>query len=140
MIDLSSLEKAIAQLKKSLDYAYSDLAQNDPDIAQQFRAAGIQAFEYTYELAHKMLKRYLEATEPSAEVIDNMTFQELIRTGAERGLLRHSWDIWKHHRDQRNLSSHTYDEGKAESVFQHIPEFLQDVLFLYNELHRRQSL
>ena len=139
MIDLSALEKAIAQLQKSLDYAGSDLAKSNPDIAHQFRAASIQAFEYTYELAHKMLKRYLEATEPSAEIIDAMTFQEIIRTGAERGLLSHSWDVWKHHRDQRNLSTHTYDENKAESVFNHIPAFLQDVLFLHSAMQRRQS-
>ena len=93
MIDISPLEKAIAQLQESLNYADSDLAKYDARLARQFRSAAIQAFEYTYELSHKMLKRYLEATEPTPESIDAMSFQELIRTGAEKGLLLHSWDV-----------------------------------------------
>jgi nucleotidyltransferase substrate binding protein (TIGR01987 family) len=140
MIDLSSLEKAIAQLKKSLDYADSDLAQNDPDIAQQFRAAGIQAFEYTYELAHKMLKRYLEATEPTPESIDAMSFQELIRTGAEKGLLLHSWDVWHFYRQCRSITSHTYDEAKAEDVFSRLKDFLEEAAFLCAQIKKRQTL
>lgn len=139
MIDLSSLEKAIGQLQKSINYAHSDLAQNDPDIAQQFRAAAIQAFEYTYELSHKMLKRYLEATEPSPAMIDAMSFQELIRTGAEKGLLLHSWDVWHFYRQCRSITSHTYDQKKAEEVFHHIPGFLADAVFLYDQLQKRQS-
>ncbi len=46
----------------------------------------ILRFEYTYELSHKMLKRYFEMTEPNAEMIDQMLFPDLIRTASERGL------------------------------------------------------
>jgi hypothetical protein len=60
MIDISSLENAIEQLKESLEYAGSSLAKNNRGLAKQFRSSSIQAFEFTYELAHKTLKRYLE--------------------------------------------------------------------------------
>ncbi len=59
-IDFSAFEKAIKQLDKSLGFLHSELAQNNPDLYEQFRAAVIQAFEYTFELAIKMLRRQLE--------------------------------------------------------------------------------
>ncbi|MFI4918135.1 MAG: nucleotidyltransferase substrate binding protein [Legionellales bacterium] len=42
-----------------------------------FEIASIQRFEYRYELAHKMLKRYLELSEPNAEAIEQMSFSDL---------------------------------------------------------------
>ncbi len=47
MVDITSLKSAIAQLETSLNYAESDLAKKDEGIAKQFRAATIQAFEFT---------------------------------------------------------------------------------------------
>lgn len=89
--------------------------------------ACIQRFEYTYELSHKMLKRYLELTEPAGIVIHEMTFPELIRTGHERGLLQSSWDNWNAFRTARNMTSHTYDEQKALRVFTIISPFISEI-------------
>ncbi|MFN9322292.1 MAG: HI0074 family nucleotidyltransferase substrate-binding subunit [Holosporales bacterium] len=140
MIDISPLEKAIAQLQESLNYADSDLAKYDARLARQFRSAAIQGFEYTYELSHKMLKRYLEATEPTPESIDAMSFQELIRTGAEKGLLLHSWDVWHFYRQCRSITSHTYDEEKADDVFSRLKDFLEEAAFLCAQIKKRQTL
>lgn len=134
MLDFSSLSKAIAQLETSLGFAKSDLAQSDIRLAVQFRSAAIQAFEYTYELCHKLLKRYLEATDPSPQTIDAMNFQDLIRTGAEKGLLKNSWDVWHFYRKARGKTSHTYSETTAEEVFAIIPDFLEEARFLRDKL------
>jgi nucleotidyltransferase substrate binding protein (TIGR01987 family) len=139
MIDVSSLERAIAELQESLAYTKSDLARNDAGIAKQFRAASIQAFEFTYELAHKMLKRYLEETEPSRTIIESMSFAELIRTGAERGLLLHSFDRWRLYRHSRSVTSHTYNEEKAQDVFEQLESFLEEVVYLCDSLKKRQA-
>ena len=64
----------------------------------QIRDRLTQRFEFTYEISHKMLKRQLEMTSAissnpagMAEVIpagfDEMSFQDLIRSGNENGLL-----------------------------------------------------
>ena len=53
------------------------------------RDAVIQRFEFTYELSHKMLKRFLESTSPSPANIDEMAFQDLIRTGNEQFPILH---------------------------------------------------
>lgn len=138
MIDISSLENALKQLKESLIYANSQLAK-DPGLAKQFRSSSIQSFEYTYELAHKMLKRYLENVSASTANIDEMSFQQLIRTGAEQGLLLNSWDKWKLYRKSRGATSHTYAENIAQEVFEDIPDFVEEVEFLIQQINNRQS-
>lgn len=133
MIDLSSLQRAIRQLEEGLALAASHPGH------ELMRDGVIQRFEYSYELCHKMLKRYLEATEPSRDVIETMPFPDLIRTGWERGLLLNSWDRWKEYRTARGTTSHTYDSGKAAAVFAIIPQFLDEARHLRDELLRRQA-
>ncbi|MBH0619321.1 nucleotidyltransferase substrate binding protein, partial [Salmonella enterica] len=97
----------------------------------------IQRFEYTYELSHKSLRRSLEETEPAPEAIRELSFPGLIRLGAERGLLRNSWDVWTDHRKARGTTSHTYDSAKAAEVFARIPAFLEDARALLAALEAR---
>ena len=95
---LNSLINAVDEYKKNTNNLF-------------VRDASIQRFEYTYELAHKMIKRYLEISEPNAEAIDLMSFPDLIRTAAERGLILHSWDQWKLYRDSEVITMDVV-EGK----------------------------
>jgi hypothetical protein len=63
-----------------------------------------------------------------------MPFQDLIRTGSERGLLLSDWSRWKVFRTARSITSHTYDEAKAREVFAIIPEFLAEASHLRDRL------
>ena len=137
ILDFSSLENAISQLEKSLKYANSSMAQDDDDLFEQLRNSVIQCFEFTYELSHKMLKRYLEETAASPEEINLSTFQNMIRTGNEKGLLRSDWSRWRTYRQARTDSSHTYSEDKAEAVYQITPDFLDEAKYLYQQLMAR---
>lgn len=130
-LNLSSLVKVL----HSLDEALSEQRKQKDNLF--VRDALIQRFEYTYDLAHKMLKRFLELTEPNSEAIDQMTFSSLIRTGAEKGLLKRSWETWSAYRTARNLTSHTYNESKAIKVCQVIPEFFKEAEFLLHQLQKR---
>ena len=132
-LDISSLEKAVASLNEAVTAYHQQQSNNF------IRDAAIQRFEYTYELSHKMLKRYLEMTEPSSEVIDQMPFPDLIRTASERGLLASGWNIWKDYRHARNTTSHTYNETKAKEVYLVIPKFLNEANHLLAELKERIS-
>ena len=124
-LDFSPLGNAIAQLEKSLAYAHSPAALADTGLREQLRNSVIQCFEFTYELTWKMLKRYLEATEPNPAEIDIGTFQNLIRLGNDR--------------QARTDSSHTYDAAKAEAVFAITPDFLAEAKALFAELNRRSA-
>lgn len=136
-LDFTSFRNAIAQLEKSLDYANSSMAKEDEGLFEQLRNSVIQCFEFTYELSHKMLKRYLEETAANPEEIDFSTFQNLIRTGNEKGLLRSDWSRWKEYRQARTNSSHTYDESKAEAVYKITDDFLLEAKYLYQQLMER---
>jgi len=139
-LDFSSFANAITQLEKSLSYAHSPLAKGNPGLAEQLRNSVIQCFEFTYELSHKMLKRYLESTAANPDSIDLASFQSLIRLGNEKQLLRSDWSRWKAYRQARTDSSHTYDQQKAEAVFAIAPDFLDEARFLYRQLTERNEL
>lgn len=117
-LDLSSFKKAIATLEEAVN-AYKNNQGNT-----FIRDACIQRFEYTYELAHKMMRRHLEITEPTATVIDDLSFTALIRLAYERGLLQSELAEWKKFRHARNLTSHTYDEEKANDVLRSFAKIL----------------
>ncbi len=131
-LELSSFEKALASLEEAL-------AEFDRTQSQFVKDACIQRFEYTYELAHKLLKRQLEAMSPNPSEIDQMSFPDMIRSGAERGLLANGWDEWRRFRDARNATSHAYNEQKANEVFVRIPAFRDEAAVLLARLHERNA-
>jgi len=133
-LDFSPLANAIAQLAKSLEYANSELAKSDRGLFEQLRNSVIQCFKFTYELSYKMLKRYLESTAANPGEFDLASFQNLIRTGNEKDLLRSDWLRWKDYRQARTDSSHTYDEEKADAVYAIAPDFLEEARHLYRQL------
>ncbi len=137
-LDLSSLRNAIGQVESALAYHGSEIAQSDPDLALHLRAAAIQAFEFTYELCIKMLRRYLAATEPNPSAVTDMTFHDLIRLGWERGLLQADIVAWRDFRSDRGATSHAYDQRKAQEVFEAIPAFLAEAKHLLERLAERQ--
>lgn len=139
-LDYTSLENAIAQLEKSLQYANSSLAASDPELFEQLRNSVIQCFEFTYELSHKMLRRYLKEASATPEEITESTFAGLIRSGNEQGLLRSDWLRWKAYRQARTDSSHTYDENKAAAVYNIAPDFLAEAKYLLQELQKRSDI
>jgi len=130
-LDLTSFTKAIDRFAEGLDV----LREQPADTL--IRDGVIQRFEFTYELAHKTLKRYLEMTAPTPDVIDGMSFQDLIRTGNEQGLLLNDWEEWKQYRQSRTDTSHTYNEEKALLVIEKIPAFLDEARFFLKQLRKR---
>lgn len=131
-LDLSSLEKGIKALIRALE----EYEKNPNEFVKD---SCIQRFEFTYELSHKFIKRYLELTEANPEEIEEMTFQQLIRRATERGLLLNDWESWKDYRKSRGKTSHTYDEETADEVFEDIPVFLKEAEYLYKRLEERLS-
>ena len=79
-LDLSPLENAVLQLEEALELSNSELVELDPRLRRHLRAAVIQAFEFTYNLSFKMLRRHLEMGFDNPEEIDRMSFSNVIRT------------------------------------------------------------
>lgn len=66
-----------------------------------------------------------------------MSFQELIRTACERGLLRGDWSDWRTFREMRARTSHTYHEETALALVAQIPAFIEEARYLRDELAKR---
>lgn len=134
-LDLSSLRGALAALDTSLRYLESELAA-DPGLRDQFRAAAIQAFEFTYELSFKFMKRQLKQMVSAPVAVDEMTFMQVVRASAEAGLLEEVSRFFEY-REARNITSHSYDKRKAERIVAALPQFARDVHGLLERLEAR---
>ena len=127
-LDLSGFVNAIERLREGLERHQREPAD------EMLRDGLIQRFEFTYELGHRMLRRYLRMIAPAPDVYDSMAFQDLIRSGGDQGLLRGDWPAWRRYRDMRARSSHTYSATAAQQVVGIIPEFLLEAAYLRDQL------
>lgn len=130
-LDITSLGNAVERLREGL--ARYQRESSD----EQIRDGLIQRFEFTYELSHRMLRRYLKEVLPSSDEIDRLPFADLIRTGNAQGLLRGEWPVWRHFREMRSRTSHAYDARLAAEITSGLPGFLEEAEYLYAELRRR---
>ena len=138
-LDLTPLENAVAQLEDGLVQYDSHVVREFPQIRNQMRAGAIQAFEFTYELSVGMIKRHLEQVSANPAEIEELFFRDLIRRAWQQGLLRSELDSWLRYRTNRGTTSHTYNDERAERVFQGILEFLEEARHLLKELHARNE-
>ena len=130
-LDTISLENAVRRLREGIARCEREPAD------EQIRDGLIQRFEFTYELSHKMLRRYLREAAASPDEVDRMPFADLIRIANAEGLLPSDWPAWRRFREMRARTSHTYDTKVAAQVAAAIPEFLEEAEHLCAELRRR---
>lgn len=130
-IDIDAFQNSITRLEEGL-IRY----ERDPSDTQ-IRDGLIQRFEFTYELAFRTLKRYLENTSASPDEYKDMSFQDIIRSGNERGVLLGDWPVWRTYRDTRSRTSHSYSEAVALAVVRDIPRFVPEARFLYDAVKAR---
>lgn len=132
-LNLAPLQNAVARLREGMVRYRQDVTDT------QIRDGLIQRFEFTYEVSHKMLKRFLAATSANPGEFDEMPFADLIRTGNQRGLLRGDWPVWRSYREMRSKTSHTYDENVALDVVAGLDDFLAEAEHLLARLEDRQA-
>ena len=111
-ISILPLKKAALSLEKALSQTKNEFT----------RDATIQRFEYTFELAWKTLKRYIE----SNTKISEFNLKNLFREAGKQGLIT-SVEKWFHYLVIRNQTSHTYDERVAEETYLVAQAFLVDL-------------
>ena len=129
---------SIALLERDVERLEEGLVRYQANTSDtQIRDALIQRFEFTYEQGHKILERYLEYASANPTLFDEMTFQELIRTANEQGLLLGTWSEWRGYRDMRARTSHTYNEDVSLEVVDGIPHFIEEAIYLRNRLRER---
>jgi len=139
-LDLTNLHKAINSLSEILEVyeSFSTSEFSDEKVIRGLRAGVVQNFEFTFELSWKFMKRWLEINvSPTTDHV--FTRRELFRYAAQVGLIDDVAKWFKYH-ETRNITSHTYDEEKANIVVENAIVFKEDAIALYNALEERNAL
>ncbi|MBC99351.1 MAG: hypothetical protein CME63_16530 [Halobacteriovoraceae bacterium] len=115
-VSLTELEKVVKALEEALKAEKNELV----------RDATIQRFEFCVELSWKTAKKKMgTSTTAPKQVIREMAQNKMITDA----------DFWLKSIDQRNLSSHTYNEDLAEQVYSFAADFLPEAQKLIKVLN-----
>lgn len=127
-LDISALENAENRLNEML--ARYKKEANDEAV----RDSVIQRFEFTYSIALKTLRKYFIERAFILEEVNQMSFNEMIRTASQLNLIKSNLEKWTIYREMRNMTSHTYDEEIALQVVSIIPDFSDEITYLLTKL------
>lgn len=130
--EIDSLIKA----KTKLNEVIIRFNQNQNDDA--IRDSVIQRFEFTYSTALKTIRKYFIEKAFIIDDINNMSFNEMIRTANQLNILKSDLETWTKFREMRNLTSHTYNEVIAEQVVSIIPDFYKEIDWLVEALQKNE--
>ncbi len=102
--------------------AYKSLLESDDALKKEpdngfIKDSVIQRYEYTVELAWKVMKDYLE----EQGFIDVTSPKKVIRKAFEEGLIQDA-TAWMAALNGRNITSHAYDETRANEIIKDISE------------------
>ena len=118
----SSLQRALQRLSEAL-------ASQNKDIVID---AAIQRFEFSYELFWKWLKKLLFMREG----IEAQSPKQVLQNAYMLGWISDE-DLWLKMLQDRNLTSHTYQEKLAIEIFQHLPLYLEKMQSAYQNLQEK---
>lgn len=116
-IDLNNLKKAF----KKLDNC------NDVELKELIEDSCIQRFEYTYETAWKIMKKYFKMQYAKTDeefTMNNMQGYEIIP----------NWQNWELYNEKRNFTSYECNKEKARESLNIIHGFIIDVEILIKNM------
>ena len=109
----SNYRKALIQLGKAVNIV-SAVSNSSSDQNDLLAEGLIQRYEYTHELAWKVMKDY----EEYQGITDIMGSRDAIRVALRAGILDD--DRWMDTISDRNLTSHNYDDETAKHIVNNI--------------------
>ena len=128
IFNITALENAENRLQEML------ARYNKEHEDEAVRDSVIQRFEFTYSIALKTLRKYFIERAFVLEEVNQMSFNEMIRTASQLNLLVSNLEKWTVYREMRNMTSHTYDEEIALQVVSIIPDFSKEIAYLITRL------
>lgn len=118
---LNDLEKAVQRLEEALQEEPTDLVIDGV----------LHRFEFTFELAWKTMKDYLEYQGISEKIGSP---REVIKESFSAGIIE-SGDIWIEMMLSRNSLSHLYDEDTSREIYEQIKKlYFKEIKKLENKL------
>ena len=120
---LEDLQNALKRLKEAI---------SEPE-TQMNKDATIQRFEFTFELAWKLMQFIL-----SEENVNSYGPKNAIREAAKFGLIE-SAENWLEFAKMRNLATHTYNQELADKVYASCKGFPPQVEKFINKVKLNQD-
>ncbi len=113
------LVKALKSLKQSLELIKLPEYQK---VRESMRDSVVQRFEFTIDTFWKFIKLYLQ--EKTSVDVTAANPRGILRTAVNAKLISsEEYEVLLKGLRHRNLTSHIYDEERAEKIFAHIPEY-----------------
>ncbi len=106
----SNYRKALHKLGQAVDIV-SEKMDWEEDVDELLQEGLIQRFEYTHELAWKVMKDYAEYQ----GYTDIKGSRDAIRKALEMGIIDD--EKWMDSIEDRNLTSHNYDDETANEIY-----------------------
>lgn len=128
----SNYRKALAKLSKAVDIVSSQM-EEDEDIDELLEEGLIQRYEYTHELAWKVMKDYAEYQ----GITGISGSRDAIRQTLQFGLIDD--ENWMRSISDRNLTSHQYDEDTAKAIIENITEVYYPLFVKYEKVMLKKS-
>lgn len=130
-------EQKLQSFHKALNRVAEVINVMDKRQLNDFEADGlIQRFEFTFELAWKLMKSYAEFQGTDKEIMGS---RDAIRWAFENKIINDS-GIWMEMVKRRNDTSHTYDEETAAEVVICIKDsYYQAFMALYDRMENLAS-
>ena len=118
--DLTAFESALSRLTDALAQSKSEWV----------RDASIQRFEFTIELAWKAVARFARR-----EGIECVSPRQAFRAAFKLGWIEDD-DVWLAMVEDRNFTSHTYNEALAEQLYARLPRYQEALSQLLERLRQ----
>ena len=128
----SNYRKALSKLSKAVDIVSSQM-EEDEDIDELLEEGLIQRYEYTHELAWKVMKDYAEYQ----GITGISGSRDAIRQTLQFGLIDD--ENWMRSISDRNLTSHQYDEDTAKAIIENITEVYYPLFVKYERVMLKKS-
>ena len=129
---LNNYRKALNRLTQAVRIVAGQMGSEE-DIDDLLKEGLIQRFEYTHELAWKVMKDYAEYQ----GYTDIRGSRDAIRKAFEMGLITDK--RWMESIEDRNMTSHNYDDETAEEIYEAIVNTYHPLLMAFEEKMARLS-
>lgn len=128
----SNYRNALAKLGKAVDIVLSQIEEDD-EIDDLLEEGLIQRYEYTHELAWKVMKDYAEYQ----GITGISGSRDAVRQTLQFGLIDD--ENWMRSISDRNLTSHQYDEETAHEIVEKITDIYYPLFIKYEKVMLKKS-
>lgn len=130
-IDISNLKNAFQSLKLSMTVLEEN---NTCSFSDMLEDACIKRFEYTLEIARKLMKKVLKKIYGKTE--EELTVNNVFRFMQGYKYIN-DWENWRGYYEKRNNTAHEYNLAKSRKLIEIIPLFINDTEILIKNLEEK---